>query len=410
MSYAEPTIIAKLAATATDAPADHSWQETGLWLHAKTGGDWVSLPIVESSDKRASAIKHGEAYVTLHPGFWKSLQASRPEIKAAGAAVAKAKTGAFDANLGELTGSPQSPDDRDENPFYKFDGDASKQTAGVYVPATYDGSEPYGLIVSITPSFGALPRADNKWIAECNRHKYIWIGPGDIGNNKSAVHRVWLAQQARAWALHHYRIDPARSVISGSSNGADAASATAVATPFGFNAAFLFAPPCAPALGQVSIPLEGPGIEQYNSVKPDPRTVNPLSTKGLSNIRKNWRFIYVCGDQDKFLPLCRSSVNQLKKAGVDCKLFEVPGMGHSGAPPSITEYFEYLESPREAAGGSAETVSSAAVATVVEVKKLLRAKNSAKARQVITQLWINHPDSRTNEDVLKLIEVMEKLP
>ncbi|MEO5716079.1 MAG: hypothetical protein ABIT37_21550 [Luteolibacter sp.] len=409
--YTEPAIIAKLAETATVAPAGQSWEATGLWMHAKTAKGWVSLPVFETKDKSAGSVKQGETHVALHAGFWNTLQPSRPESAVATPGATKARTGGFNASLGERVGTAQSPDDRQANPFYKYDGDATKETAGVFVPPAYNGSEAYGLIVSITPSFNVLPKAGPPWTTESVRRKYIWVAPGNIGNNQPGNRRVWLAQQARAWALHHYRIDPSRCIISGSSNGADAASATAVATPFGFNAAFLFAPPCSPALGTVSIPMEGPGSEKFMAMKPYPGTITPLSSKGIDHIRKNWRFAYVVGTKDSFLPYCRNSVNALLKAGADCELFEIPNMGHGGAIPSIAEYLDYLESPRMGkAAGVDEMGIGATKSAMIEIGKYLSANDPAKARERLAQLWNNYPSSRTNPELLALIVKMEALP
>ncbi|HEX7261292.1 MAG TPA: hypothetical protein VF258_05715 [Luteolibacter sp.] len=407
-SYTEPAIIAKLGETATVAAAGQAWEPTGMWMHAKSAKGWVSLPIFESKDQSSGSVKRGETYIGLHPGFWKGLQSSRP----AGAAVVgpKPRTGGFIANLGQRAGAARTPDDREANPFYKYEGDANHEVAGVFVPPAYNGNEAHGLIVSITPSFNVTPNAGPPWTTECVRRKYIWVAPGNTGNNQPATRRVWLAQQARAWALHHYRIDPARCIISGSSNGADAASATAVATPFGFSAAFLFAPPCKPALGSVSVPMEGPGSEKFLAMKPVPNTIAPLSGKGLEHIRGTWRFAYVVGTKDSFLPYCRNSVDELRKAGADCKLFEIPNMGHGGAIPSIAEYLDYLESPRQGKAGRDDMATGASKAAIEEVGKYLSANNPAKARERLTRLWNNYPTCRTNLEVIALVTKMEALP
>lgn len=403
--FTDPKIIAKLAETCTLATDDPGWEDTGCWMHTKTAAGWVSLPVFESKRKALGCVTRGESHFVIHSGFWKNLQPTRPESAAADTAAIKAKTGSFNPKLGERVGTAQSPDDRGENPFYKYDGDATKETAGVFVPPAYDGSEAYGLIVDITPSFNITPKASAAWTNECIRRKYIWIGPGNIGNNQPATRRVWLAQQARAWALYHYRIDPARCIIAGSSNGGDAASATAASTPFGFNAALLFCPATLPAIDVVPVPMEGPDAAKYNNAV----MISPLSSKGTQNIKKNWRFAYIVGTKDSFLPYCRSSVGVLKKAGVDCKIFEIPNMGH-GVPPTFTEYFDFLESPRE---GNADKVGgddNASKTAINDINKYLSAKNTAKARERLAQVWNNYPSSHSNPDLLVLIGKMEAMP
>lgn len=397
-SFADAGVIEKTGQTTVKSSAS-GWQDTGLWLHALIGRDWVSLPIYESPNADAGAVMKGNEYFALHATFWKSLQATRPPSKSADPAAvgAKPRTGSFTVNLGKLDGQPVTPDDRKKNPFYKFKGDPAQEAAEVLVPTDYDGTKPFGLMVYISPAHDGNNGISAKWSSELAARHIIRIGPKKAGNNQSGERRVWLAQLARAWALHHYRIDPDRMVIAGLSNGADAASATAVSTPFGFNSALLFAPPCEPPIGPVHVPRE----TDHSSVK-----IQPLSDSGLSYIKRTWRIVHVVGAKDEFLNLVRRSANAVDHFKMGTKLFEIPGLGHA-LPASIAEPLDFLDSPRSSASDGDDGFSPTSY--LVEIRRAM-AENPSRGRAAMIQLWNNHPEARNHPDVLALLATMEALP
>jgi hypothetical protein len=214
---------------------------------------------------------------------------------------------------------------------------------------------------------------------------------------------VWLAQQARAWALNHYKIDTERMIISGVSNGADAASGTVVATPFGFNSAILFAPPCGPPLGAVVVPQEA-------DAKGQPVVfIKPLSSSGMSHIKKNWRIAFVCGSNDQFLANVKRSAEATKGIDGGSKLFEVPGLGHS-LPTDIADVFDYVFASRKAADGKSGGAAPFNAAPVLDTISAAKSTNPAKAKEMMIQLWNNHPEVRESPEFKELLAEMEKFP
>jgi predicted esterase len=395
-SFNDPGVITKLGETV--AKTDNTgWQDTGIWMHLLVGRNWVSLPVHQTANAAAGSVKKGNDYFALHPAFWKNLQSTRPSAKtdATKPAGPAARTGAFTANLGDTKGEPATPDDREANPFYKFEGDPAKEIAQVTVPASYNGSKPFGLMVYLSPSLNGQNGLPAKWAAELAQRQIIWIGPRNTGNNNTAERRVWVAQQCRAWALHHYKIDPNRMIISGCSNGADAASATAVATPFGFNSALLFCPPCSPPVGEVGVPMEG---------KTGPNPVIKPVPRGIPHIKNTWRIVHVVGTKDSFLPLVRKSAKLVEGFKMGSKLHEIEGMGHAG-PPSIAEYLDFVDAPRGGAAGG----TFAAENYLAGVRRAM-ASDPERGRAAMVQLWNNHPEAHTHPDVLALLKEMEALP
>ena len=400
-AYTDPAIITKIGESTTQS-TDSAWEDTGFFVHLRGGdGQWTSRPLHEAPGGKAAALAVGTGHFTLHAGFWKSLQASRPAKAAtAAAATATAKTGSFTVTLAERNGPPCTPNDPKENPFIDFKGDPAAESASVVVPASYDGSQPYGLMVYISPGQAPENNLSKKWQEELEARKYIWIGPHNAGNNNPGDRRVWMAQQCRAWALHHYRIDPAKTIISGFSNGGDSASATAVSTPYGFSSALLMAPPSLPPIGPVIVPQETPRGQIM---------IQPLSKTGISHIKKNLRVAYICGSNDSFITNVKSSTKALEdELKLGCKLFELQGHGH-GAAPSIAEAIDFLDGPR----ASADPVATAggiqqSSAALREVQAAMGNRPQAKAK--LARLWETRPDLRTSADVTTLIEKLEALP
>lgn len=395
-SFNDAGVIGKIGGTVTKS-SDTLWQDAGMWMHLRVGPSWISLPVYEISNAAAGSVKKGNDYFALDPAFWKNLQASRPPAKTVVGKTAgpSVRTGAFAANLGDLGGQPATPDDRVKNPFYKFQGDPAKETAQVVVPRDYDGSKPFGLMVFISPSLNGQNGLPPKWAAELAQRNIIWIGPTHTGNNHPAERRVWVAQRTRAWALHHYKIDPNRVIIAGCSNGGDAASATAVATPFGFNSAILFCAPCKPPVGEVGVPMEG-------ATGPNP-AIKPLSSAGLAHIKNNWRIVQVVGTKDSFLKYVRESSKLVKDFKMGSKLHEIEGMGHA-APPSIAEYLDFVNAPRGAAAGG-----FVAGNYLTGVRSAM-AISPERGNAAMLQLWTNHPEARSSPEVLDLLKKMEAVP
>lgn len=403
-TFSDPKVIAKLAQTMSPATAT-GWDDTGLWMHLLLDdGEWLALSVCEKPGAAQGGVKAGDTLLALHPSLWKNLQSSRPAASATAdkGDAAKAKTGAFEANLGELDGPAMTPDDRKANPFLKYDGDIKDESAEVLVPDTYDGTKPFGLMVYITPAMDGNNAPPGGWRGELASREIIWIGAKKGGNNHPGDRRVWLAQHARAWALHHYKIDPARMIIAGFSNGGDSASGTAVATPFGFNNAILFAPPCAPPLGPVGIPQE-------KDAKGPAPVIQPLSGAGIRQIKTHWRIAYVVGTKDSFVPEVRKSAKAVE--GLDCgsKLFEIDGLGH-GVPQNITDILDFILEPRAAGGGNKKEKTGFDPGPVVSNILAAHKTNPARAREMMLQLWQNHPESRGDDQVTETLELMEKLP
>lgn len=87
----------------------------------------------------------------------------------------------------------------------------------IYVPKSYDGSVPYGLIAYVNSGDGGGP--PGKYAEICDKHKLIWIGGTKIGNERSTWFRIRLSVDGVHNIRARYRIDAERTYAMGQSGG-----------------------------------------------------------------------------------------------------------------------------------------------------------------------------------------------
>lgn len=102
-------------------------------------------------------------------------------------------------------------------------------TFDIYVPTTYDGSEPYGLItyISSTNDGGIKP----EWIPVMESHKLIFVAADNVGNAQQLQNRMGTAWAAVYRMKELFNIDTNRIYSSGQSGGARMAQTLAYIYP-----------------------------------------------------------------------------------------------------------------------------------------------------------------------------------
>ncbi len=104
--------------------------------------------------------------------------------------------------------------------------DLAQEPYDLYVPKSYDGSVPYGLIAYVNSGNGGGPPGDYAEI--CDKHKLLWIGGTKIGNERSTWDRIRLSLDGVHNISARYRIDADRTYAMGQSGGGRVASLMAV--------------------------------------------------------------------------------------------------------------------------------------------------------------------------------------
>jgi predicted esterase len=208
------------------------------------------------------------------------------------------------------------------------DYELSKETFDVYVPKSYanDAAEKFGLLVWISPmQRGTPPKA---WTDVLDKHKLIWIGAENSGNERAIWIRFGLAVDAATNMQQRYRIDSSRVYVSGMSGGGRCASMLGIAYPDIFTGGIYM---CGtnfykdiPAPAQPGETLRADQRRVY------PRAMYPPPLKLLTMSKQHFHHVLLTGEND----MNREPTQVLFEKAFKAEGFrhvdyiEVPGMGH----------------------------------------------------------------------------------
>lgn len=201
-----------------------------------------------------------------------------------------------------------------------------QETFEAYVPESYTGKEPYGLLVWINP--GPNGRVPERYLDVLDEHKLIAVGANNSGNHREVWSRMGLAIDAAHNMKARYRIDARRVYVGGVSGGGRTSSHLGIGFPDVFRGGYYLI-----------------GVNYYRTLpsEKDPtgvwrqRFMKP--TKELLRLAKERsRHVLLTGDTDgnrEQTHVYYGAMTEEKYKYVT--YFQVPGMGHS-APDA--EWFE----------------------------------------------------------------------
>jgi hypothetical protein len=256
------------------------------------------------------------------------------------------------------------------------DYDLATETFEVYVPPAYTGKEPYGLFVWVNP--GPDGKVRDQWTDVLNKHKLIWIGANNSGNNRTGWIRMGLALDAAHYMPAHFNSDKDRVYVSGASGGGRCSSMLGMAYPEYFTGGSY------PIIGcnfyrrvEVTPAGGGKGAEYYRQDFKRP------TGKLWDLVTKDRRHVFLTGDTDMNRPQTELNFKAAKKDGFKhITYLQVPGMGHQ-APDA--DWFEKgivaLDEGRQAiAKGEAVAPGEQPVAARSEPKAVVTAPKTAPVR------------------------------
>lgn len=204
---------------------------------------------------------------------------------------------------------------RHDDPEVWMRRDPGKDLYDLYVPASYDGSVAYGLYLHISPgNGGGLPAA---WHPLFDQRKLIAVSAHGVGNGEQMMRRVTLSMDAVQTVMKDYKIDPKRSIVGGYSGGGHMAMLTAAMFPERF-------------IGAVSHAAQSllPSDPKYNSHFPGMDMRDFKRTP-----RDEIKWVVISGEKDKNYKEIQRTSEVWKDERLNYKFIDVPGMGHSNAPP-----------------------------------------------------------------------------
>lgn len=195
--------------------------------------------------------------------------------------------------------------------------DFEKDTCSIYVPASYDGTEPYGVFLYINHS----PKAhiNKAWYPVLDAYKLIAVSANKVGNHVPHIRRVCLSVDAVVTVEKDYKIDPGRRVVCGTSGGGHMAMLTAAMFPEMFVGAVSSA-------AQSYLPGHFPGMD--------------LSDFKRGERKKN-KWLVISGEKDKNYKEILSAGKDWENARLQYRFIDVPGMAH--VPPPADRLPECLE-------------------------------------------------------------------
>ncbi len=206
-----------------------------------------------------------------------------------------------------------------ENAVYKL----AEEPFDIYVPKSYDGSIPYGLIAYVHAANGGGPIGDYQKI--CDERKLIWIGGSKIPNERQTWDRIRITLDGIYNIKKNYAIDENRIYGMGLSGGGRITSIMAVPYADVFSGGAIYLIGC------------------NNFVLPAEKEVaTTIETKAKTN-----RYAFVTGSEDFNKPGTVEVHDAYKKLQFPyIAYFEQPGLAHS--IPSV-EYFaqvmDFVDSP-----------------------------------------------------------------
>lgn len=222
--------------------------------------------------------------------------------------------------------SPAAPATKPVAPVAVDDGPADPWRFSVYVPASYKPGKLFGLIVWISP--GGRGDIPGPYKELCDRHRLIWIGPADVGNDRYVPWRRYMSLEAVAQARRHFTIDAQRVYASGASGGGRMASEVSVLYADLFTGGF---------------PLIGANAYRNIPVPDQPNRLYPgfwtrPDTTILNHAKRDGRYVLLTGTKDfnrEGALLVHDAYTADKFAHLT--YLEVPDMGHT-TPPA--EWFD----------------------------------------------------------------------
>jgi hypothetical protein len=172
----------------------------------------------------------------------------------------------------------------------------------------------------------------------CDRHKLIWIAPGNVGNSRYAPWRRYMALEAAWQAAHHFTIDSTRVYVCGTSGGGRVSSEAAIVAPEVFSGGFY-------VVGcnyYRNLPLPDQPKKLYPGFwnNPDPKV--------LDQAKKDGRYVLLTGSNDFNRQNTKVVYDEgyAKDGFAHATYIEVPDMGHSMPPAEWFEKgLEFLDGP-----------------------------------------------------------------
>ncbi len=208
----------------------------------------------------------------------------------------------------------------------------------VWVPANYDGSAPFGLMVYIS-SYEDCTAVPAGWQDVLAKHKMLFVCPQSAGNNcRSQERRNGLALSGALAMKVKYKIDPGRIVAAGISGGARTAS------DLGFLQSDVFRKTLQDCGTNFCRKVPWKVAQTVVDTVGKPYGVLQATADEVSRAKRSTRFCLITGSGDFRRGNIIDIYNEgFLQDGFQARLFDVPGMGHQDCDAATLEQaLQYL--------------------------------------------------------------------
>ncbi|HEX2970801.1 MAG TPA: PHB depolymerase family esterase [Tepidisphaeraceae bacterium] len=324
---------------------------------------------------------------------------------ASGLAAEEVKTGAFELRFDER--SPQSElvkvaermgvkTEALRQRAAEAEYDVTRESFDVYVPKAYTGQEAYGLVVWISP--GATVGRPAGWNEVLDRHKLLWVGANNSGNDRLPLIRMALALDAAHNMKARYQIDEKRVYIAGLSGGGRVGSMLGVGYPDVF-AGGLYIIGC--NYYRAIFSREKNGIWQ--------KGFNAPPVEVLAQARRH-RHVILEGETDANREQSLAYAEAYRRDGFRYVIYlEVPGMGHE--PPNAQWFEKGIAALVEELPAASTQPTTRRVEEPSEADKLVRVSRVfiangmyAAARTRLERVVTEYPAAPEAQEAKKILE------
>jgi len=211
--------------------------------------------------------------------------------------------------------------------FIRYDFDLNQEHFWLNVPSAYDGHEPWGLVVYISPE-AKTEELPEGWDQVLNDDKLLFICPQDAGNDQPNSRREGLGVVAAQEMMKFYSIDPNRVYASGFSGGARQAGRLA------FHQSDIFRATIQCCGSDFYKPVPRASVTDADrQAHPGDYGLVDADAMEVENAKKQVKFVLITGTEDFRQHYIEDIYNGgFKAEDFSATLISVSGMGHQPCP------------------------------------------------------------------------------
>jgi hypothetical protein len=234
------------------------------------------------------------------------------------------------------------PEIPDWNSRLNYEFDLSREPVLIHVPANYDGSTPFGLIVFL-PGDGPFTTAPRGWETVLEQRKLLFVSPQKALNSRDWDRRCALAVVCALKMREQYRIDPRRVYAAGYSGGAR------MASRLGFYHADLFSGTIQSCGSDFHRPVPAVKTVPLARDRRSPYGLLEASAGEIKAARQKVRFVLITGPGDfRYGHLLDIYEGGFTKDGFQAKLIDDPWMAHETCGPvPLSQALDFIEQGRD---------------------------------------------------------------